>query len=124
MAQTACVIGEGIQIKGNLSGSGDLMVRGRVEGNIQLEDHLTVEETGAVIANIATEGVTIHGTMNGDIQAKQSVMISTTATLVGDVYTPEFVMEEGARFRGRLEMEVPLPEGLLGRKQTPASSNR
>ena len=112
MTDTPCVIGEGIQIRGNLSGSGDLVVRGRVEGHIALQDHLTVETTGTVVANIETRGVTVNGSMSGDIDASETVEISSSATVIGDIRAPEVEIQEGARFRGKLEMEVPLPKDL------------
>ncbi len=112
MADTPCIIGEGIQIRGNLSGSGDLVVRGRVEGFISLQDHLTVEDTGTVVANIETRGVTVNGKMSGDIVASERVAISTSATVIGDIRAPEIEIEDGARFRGKLEMEVPIPNDV------------
>jgi cytoskeletal protein CcmA (bactofilin family) len=112
MADTACIIGEGIQIRGNLSGSGDLVVRGRVEGFISLQDHLRVEQTGIVVANIETRGVTVDGQMSGDIDASEQISISSTATVIGDIRAPEIEIADGARFRGKLDMEVPLPDDI------------
>lgn len=111
-ADTPCIIGEGIQIRGNLSGSGDLVVRGRVEGHVALQDHLTVETTGVVVANIELRGVTVNGQMSGDIDATQTVAISSSATVIGDIRAPEIEIEDGARFRGKLEMDVPLPKDV------------
>ena len=112
MAETPCIIGEGIQIRGNLSGSGDLVVRGRVEGQISLQDHLTVETTGTVVANIDTRGVTINGSMSGDISASETVAISSSATVVGDISAPQIEIDDNARFRGKLDMDVPLPANI------------
>ena len=61
MAETACIIGKGIQIRGNMSGSGDLIIEGRVEGHISLQDHLTVEDSGTVVADIETHELTVNG---------------------------------------------------------------
>lgn len=113
MADEPCVIGEGIQIRGNLSGSGDLVVEGQVDGYIQLEDKLIVGETGKVVANVEVRDLAVDGAMNGDIQASQSVSISSTATVVSEVLeAPVIDIQDGARFRGRLEMNVPLPPDL------------
>jgi cytoskeletal protein CcmA (bactofilin family) len=112
MAETACVIGEGIQIRGTLSGSGDLVIEGRVEGHIALEDHLTVEDSGTVIADVETRELTVNGEMSGNIEASQRVSMSDSAKVVGDIKAPRVVIQDGARFRGNIEMDVPLPPGI------------
>ncbi len=111
-AETACIIGKGIQIRGNLSGSGDLIVEGRVEGNVSLQDHVTVDDSGVVVADIETRELTVNGKMSGNIDASERVSISTTATVIGDVRAPRIVIEDGARFRGNIEMDVPLPKDI------------
>lgn len=112
MADTACVIGKGIQIRGNLSGSGDLVVEGRIEGHVTLQDHITVEEGGTVVADIETQELTVNGKMSGNIDASERVSISNSATVIGDVRAPRVVIKDGARFRGNIEMEVPLPDNI------------
>ena len=112
MADTACVIGKGIQIRGNLSGSGDLVVEGRVEGHIALQDHLLVEQTGTVVADVDTQELTVNGNMSGNITAAERVSISSSATVVGDIRTPRLVISDGGRFRGTVEMDVPLPKDI------------
>ena len=106
-----CIIGPGIQIRGDLSGSGDLIILGRLEGFISLEAHLDIEETGTVVANIESRGVTIKGELSGDVSAPV-VRLATTAVVIGDIHSNNVNIEEGARFRGSLEMDVPLPDDL------------
>jgi cytoskeletal protein CcmA (bactofilin family) len=113
MADAPCIIGKGIQIRGNLSGSGDLVIEGRVEGHIALQDHVTVEESGTVVADVESQELTVNGKMSGNIDASQRVSISSSAMVIGDVHAPRVVIEDGARFRGNIEMDVPLPPGLL-----------
>jgi cytoskeletal protein CcmA (bactofilin family) len=112
MADTACVIGKGIQIRGNLSGSGDLVVEGRMEGHIALQDQVTVEEIGTVVADVETRQIAINGKMSGNIDANERVSISSTATMIGDIRAPRIVIEDGARFRGTIDMDVPLPDNI------------
>lgn len=112
MADTPCVIGETIQIRGNLSGSGDLVVRGRIEGFISLQDRLIIEESGSVMATVESRDVTVNGTVNGDIDAVDTVSLNSSATMIGDIRAPQIEIQDGARFRGRLAMDVPLPEGI------------
>jgi cytoskeletal protein CcmA (bactofilin family) len=108
-----CVIGRAITIRGNLTGSEDLLVEGRVEGTITLKNHLTIEQSGVVAADIEVQDLTVRGEMKGDITATESVSIATNAKVVGNVRAPRVIIEDGARFRGRIDMDVDLPEGLL-----------
>lgn len=112
MAEAPCVIGKGIQIRGNLSGSGNLVIEGRVEGHIALQDHITVEESGAVVADVETRESTVNGKMSGNSDASERVSVLATATVLGDIRAPRVVIEDGARFRGNIEMEVPLPKDI------------
>jgi cytoskeletal protein CcmA (bactofilin family) len=87
-------------------------VEGRVEGHVSLQDHVTVDDSGTVVADIETRELTVNGKMSGNIDATQRVSISTTATVIGDIRAPRVVIEDGARFRGNIEMDVPLPKDI------------
>jgi cytoskeletal protein CcmA (bactofilin family) len=108
----ACIISHAIQVKGSLSGSGDLIVQGRMEGQVSLQAHVTVEENGVIVANVETQELTVNGQMNGNTEATERISISNTALYVGDLKAPRIVLEDGARFRGNIEMDVPLPKGV------------
>lgn len=112
MADQVCIIGKQISIRGNLSGGEDLIVEGRVEGSISLGNHLTVEASGVVEADMEVEDLTVKGAVSGDIQATRSVSINADARVVGNIRAPRVIIEDGARFRGRIEMDVELPEGV------------
>jgi cytoskeletal protein CcmA (bactofilin family) len=112
MAETSGIIGRGTVVKGNLSGSGDVIVQGRVEGTVSLKNQLTIEEEGKVFADVDIENLSVHGEMSGDIQAGDKVTIASTAKVVGDIKAPRVVIEDGARFKGSIEMDVKLPEDI------------
>ncbi len=107
------IIGKGIGIRGNLSGGGDLIIEGTVEGQISLKNHLTIEETGVVRADIEAERLTIKGEASGNIVASEKVSILARAKVVGDIRAPVVIIEDGAGFKGNVEMDVPIPEGIL-----------
>lgn len=109
---TPCVIGKDIQIKGNLSGSEDLVVEGRIEGHIALQNHLTVEATGQLVAEITTRSMEVHGEVSGNIEAEQTVSINTNSKVLADIKAPRVIIEDGARFKGRVEMDVELPNDI------------
>jgi cytoskeletal protein CcmA (bactofilin family) len=112
MADVPCVIGRGITIKGNLSGAEELVIEGTVEGHIALKNHLTIKETGRITADITTESLLVHGQVSGNIEANDLVSLSSEASVVADIKAPRVVLEDGARFKGRIEMDVELPPGI------------
>lgn len=112
MADNPCVIGRGIIIKGNLTGAEELVIEGAVEGHIALKNHLTIKETGRITADITTESVLVQGQVSGNIECNDLVSLSAEASVVADIKAPRVVLEDGARFKGRIEMDVDLPPGL------------
>ena len=114
MAQTdqINIIGRGITIRGNLSGAGDLVIEGQVEGQIALKNHLTIETTGKVQADIRAEELTINGEASGNIDAGARVAINASAKVSGDIKAPRVVIEDGAVFNGSVEMDVKLPDDI------------
>jgi cytoskeletal protein CcmA (bactofilin family) len=111
-----CVIGKNIQIRGKLSGAEDLVVEGRIEGTVALKNHLTIEQTGTVDADVEVHDLTVHGEMRGDIQADGVVSVSNAAKVVGNIRAPRIILEDGARFKGSIEMDVELPEGVKAKR--------
>jgi cytoskeletal protein CcmA (bactofilin family) len=65
-----------------------------------------------VLADVRLENLTVHGQMSGDIQAADRVVISASAKVVGDIKAPRVVIQDGARFKGSIEMDVKLPEDI------------
>ena len=110
----AGLIGKAIRIKGALRGEEDLVIEGRVDGTISLtKNHLTLEKSAIITARMDVENVTIRGELHGNTSAADKVAITTGAKVIGDIKAPRLVMEEGAKFRGVVEMDVKLPPGLL-----------
>jgi cytoskeletal protein CcmA (bactofilin family) len=111
-AESPCVIGKGIQIKGNLSGAEDLIIEGRVEGNISLKNHLAIEATGQIVADMSTRSLSVQGEVSGNIEAEEMVEIKADAKVVADIRAPRVIIEDGARFKGKIEMDVQLPNDI------------
>ena len=95
-----------------LSGGGDLVIEGRVEGQISLKNHLTIESSGRVEADIRADELTINGEASGNIDASARVAINNSARVNGDVKAPRVVIEDGAIFNGTIEMDVKLPDDI------------
>lgn len=107
MAQAdACTISAGVTVNGRLSGNEPVVVYGRVEGAIQLANQLTIEEGGHVTAEVQTQVLTVRGSFNGDVVAEQIITLHTGAQVTGNLKAPRIIIEEGARFKGNIEMDV------------------
>lgn len=99
-------IGKSVLVKGELSGSEDLYLDGEVEGSIQLKDHsLIVGPHGRVRANIQARDVVVHGKVDGNIRGTERVELKKSAVLVGDISTQRIIVEEGAFFKGAVDIQ-------------------
>src|SRR5947209_3191459 len=98
-------IGKSVTIKGELSGSEDIYVDGQVEGTIQLSGNsVTVGPNGRVKANITAKNLTVGGTLDGNVHASERTELRKSAVVNGDVQTRRIAIEEGAYFKGKLEI--------------------
>ncbi|MGA2904200.1 MAG: polymer-forming cytoskeletal protein [Candidatus Korobacteraceae bacterium] len=103
-------IGKSVVVKGELSGSEDLIVDGEVEGSITLRGQsLTVGPNGRVRANIEARNVIVHGRVNGDIHAAERVELRKSASLTGEISTARISIEDGAYFKGGIDIQKPEP---------------
>ena len=103
-------IGKSVVVKGELSGSEDLYVDGQVEGSISLRGQsLTIGPNGRVRANIEARNVIVHGKVNGDIHATERVELRKTASLAGDISTARISIDDGAFFKGGIDIQKPEP---------------
>jgi cytoskeletal protein CcmA (bactofilin family) len=107
-----CLIGSKITIRGQVSGNQDLVVEGRIEGRVTLENRLTVEESGSIEADLEVVDASFKGEVKGDVTASRSAVLHPTARVLGNIRAPKLVIEEGARFSGTVDMEVELPAGV------------
>ncbi len=110
-------IGKSVVVKGELSGSEDLVVDGEVEGSISLRGQsLTVGPNGRVRANIEARNVILHGRVDGDVHATERVELRKTASLTGDISTARISIEDGAFFKGTIDIQKPEPAGKVETK--------
>jgi cytoskeletal protein CcmA (bactofilin family) len=99
-------IGKSVIIKGELSGSEDLYVDGQVEGSIELAgNRLIIGPHGQVRANVNAKGVIVQGKLNGNIRASERAELTKSAIAVGDIITQRVAIEEGAYFKGKVDIQ-------------------
>jgi len=94
MAST--LIGETMRIKGNVISKEALQLNGELEGQVDLDDRLTIGPKGKATANIKAKEVDIAGTVQGNVNASDRVVLRKGANLVGDVKTAGIMIEDGA----------------------------
>lgn len=98
-------IGKSVFIKGELSGSEDLYLDGEVEGSIELRGHgLTIGPHGRVRAHVQARDVVVHGKIDGNLRADR-VELKKSAVVIGDVSTQRVMIEEGAFFKGSIDIQ-------------------
>ena len=99
------IIGRSITIHGEVTGDEDLLIQGRVEGSVHLKEHsITVGPDGEVKASIIGRVVTVEGRVEGNLTADERVVLQSSAWVQGDIAAPRLVLEDGARFRGGVDM--------------------
>lgn len=109
------VIGRSIQINGDVKGDEDLVIEGDVSGTIELRNNsLTVGKEGSINANVYARSITVDGDTNGDLYASERIAIRATANVKGNLLAPRVALEDGARFKGSIEMDPQLVEKTLG----------
>ncbi|MGH9432113.1 MAG: bactofilin family protein [Terriglobia bacterium] len=100
------LLGGSVVLRGELSADEDLAIDGQFEGSINLKDHtLTVGQHGKVKADITARQVVVSGVVEGKISAKDKIDIRKTGHVVGDLLSAGVAIEEGAYFKGSIEIQ-------------------
>ncbi|MDT8438414.1 MAG: polymer-forming cytoskeletal protein [Wenzhouxiangellaceae bacterium] len=103
---TAAVIGATVQIDGRITADEDLRVEGKVKGTITLKNNtLTIGSQGQVDAEVHAHTILVEGRVNGDLYAAERINIRASARIEGNLLAPRMSLEEGARFRGTVDMD-------------------
>jgi cytoskeletal protein CcmA (bactofilin family) len=106
--RTSSYLGAGLHIKGEISGNEDLRLESKVEGLISIGGfRLTVGPGAHLDADIVAREAVISGEVNGDIRAVDRIEIKKSASIVGELTTGKIMIEEGAYFKGGIEIGVP-----------------
>ena len=120
-------VGQKIRLKGEITGEEDLLIEGQVEGSVVLRSHaVTVGEEGEVKASIVGRTITVKGSVKGNLTADEQIVLHSSATVEGDLTAPRVMMEDGATFRGGIDMGTTSsrPSGAPARKAAPAPKAR
>jgi cytoskeletal protein CcmA (bactofilin family) len=103
-SKNVSVIGPTLEFKGELQADEDLVIEGQVEGTIaHHKKRLTVGKQGRVRADIDASSVVIEGQLVGDIHGDEVVSLASGADVAGNIFCRRIVIEDGARFNGRID---------------------
>jgi cytoskeletal protein CcmA (bactofilin family) len=121
-SRNAATIGKAVKIVGQIYTKEDLNVDGDVEGTIESTDNkVTIGTTGRVQASVKAREVVIFGHVQGNVEATDKVDIRREAKLVGDIITARISIEDGALFKGSIDIRKPEPKAGAA-AETPAKA--
>ncbi len=102
----AAVIGASIRIQGDVTGEETLVIQGHVEGTVNLgEQELIIGERGRVFAEVRSRVVCVQGEVTGNITGDDLVAVTATGNIRGNIVAPRVTMEDGAQFKGMIDMD-------------------
>jgi cytoskeletal protein CcmA (bactofilin family) len=103
---TTARLGASLHVKGEISGNEDLHIDGSVEGLVQLEDRkLTVGASAKLTADVVAREVVVYGSVKGNLRARDRIEIKKDGSVVGDLTTARIMIEDGAYFKGSIEID-------------------
>ncbi len=116
-------IGKSVVIRGELSGSEDLYLDGDIQGTIDLRDHkLVIGPNGKIKATVSARELVVHGKVEGNISGSERVELRKSCSVVGDINTQRIVIEDGAFFKGAIDIKENAPRKAIAASASAGSS--
>jgi len=104
----SATIGKAVMVKGQIYSREDLIIDGEVEGTVDVQEHrLTVGPNGKVVAGVKAREIVVLGAIQGNVDATDKIDIRKDAKLIGDIKTARIVIEDGAYFKGSIDIVKP-----------------
>ena len=117
----AATLGKAVKVVGQIFSREDLYVDGEVEGTVEaLEHKLTIGPNGTVKATVKAREVVALGNIQGNVEAADKIEIRKDAKLTGDIRTARIIIEDGAYFKGSIDIVKPEP-AKAAKASTPAT---
>lgn len=106
MGRSVACLGSSLHVKGDLTGSEDLLIDGSVEGMIHLDERkLTVGTAAKLKADIDAREVVVYGRVQGNVHATARIEIKKGGSVIGDLRTAQVMIDDGADFKGSIEID-------------------
>jgi cytoskeletal protein CcmA (bactofilin family) len=101
----SATLGKNVTVKGQIFAREDLTIDGEVEGTVECHEHrLTIGPNARVQAGLKAREIIIQGSIQGNVDAVDKIDIKKEAKLVGDIKTSRIVIEDGAYFKGSIDI--------------------
>lgn len=113
-------IGASLEIKGSVTGEEDLQIDGKVEGPVVIRGRLTVGCSGQLKSGATARELAVYGKVSGNVDARDRVEIKKDGAVIGDIQTARISIEDGAIFKGRIEIGRSSPNAAAKRENSPA----
>lgn len=102
-------IGESLRVRGQLTGSGDMVIDGRFDGDIDVDGTIEVGPTGLLDSPTRADTVILRGLLEGSVHAASAVVIEAGGRLLGDVHAERVSLSDGGALEGAVIMDFDLP---------------
>jgi cytoskeletal protein CcmA (bactofilin family) len=119
----SATIGKAVMVKGQIFSREDLVIDGEIEGTVEAQEHrVTVGPNGKVHAGVKAREIVVLGTINGNVEAADKIDIRKDAKLVGDIKTARIVIEDGAYFKGSIDIIKSEPKAQPRQQQSASAT--
>ena len=98
------VVGPSVNVEGDFSSEGNIIVKGSVAGSVHTSRHLAVEQGAKIMANVRAGSAKIAGEVRGNMKIKDMLELTATARVMGDIDVKVLVIEAGALVMGKMSM--------------------
>ena len=103
-ASRGATIGASMTVKGEVYSREELHVDGEILGSIEMQHRLSVGPNGKIKANVKAKEVVVQGSIQGNVESSDKIIIRDKGSLVGDIKTAGIVIEDGAYFKGSIDI--------------------
>ena len=118
------IFGKSMKIIGDVSSDEELYVDGELEGRLDLKSRLTIGPESKVNANIKAKEVIVFGSVRGNVDAEERIALRAGATIVGDIKTAGIIIEDGAYFKGGIDISKTEPPKATQRASQAAAGDK
>jgi cytoskeletal protein CcmA (bactofilin family) len=103
------ILSSGVKVEGKLYSEGNMRIDGKVLGDVTVNGNLTLGDGSSIEGEVKAMNVTISGSVKGTVEANEKVILESGSSLVGDLTAKILVVEEGAKFDGKSNMNSTKP---------------
>lgn len=98
------IIGQSVKVKGNFTSKGSMQIDGQLEGTLKIGNDLIVGEGAKIVANAFAKRIMVSGEIKGNIKATESLEVTETAVIEGDIEAKIISIDPGAQVNGKIKM--------------------